>query len=629
MTIASKLRWFTLLILLVSIAFGYSFWQTSKNLQKQRDVNNIIQAIIKNTFEFSFITNEYITNRNPRIQTQWGNSHTSLDALFEQATKVLFFSDDKISLKKIMSNEDQAEEFLVGLIVKKNTEHTEHTRQHNHSQIQNRKITQTISQIHVRVQGMLSEASRMSRRSLDRLTSAEQQLEYASALLIFIYFSFFIIAFLLIQKKVIKPIVNLQYNARQLALGDYDSRIPVIGKDEVSALAKDYNTLASEIQKKINSLTDKSRRLTESQIELLSLNDNLQSMVDEQTSDIRNSEHKQRAILNSMTDGVITLNNEFIIKNINPAVTKIFGYSADDIINRKINFIVSDLREVSKHTEIFYEKEGHHKSGLIFPIELVLNRMMIDDTIMYTCIVRDITERKRVEKMKDEFVSTVSHELRTPLTSIRGAISLVLSGVLDDMPEKANELLETAGRNTERLMHLINDILDMQKIEAGKLEYSFSQIDLMDAIEKSITDNLSYAKQYHVNIQLGDKVENIIVKVDPLRLAQIMSNLISNAAKFSHKDSTIYIHTNIENKYVKISVVDSGEGIPEEYFDKIFSKFSQHDASATKEKGGTGLGLAISKQMIEAMGGSIDFTSTLGKGTSFNIYIPIDKTSST
>ena len=626
MTITAKLRITSLLVLVISVAFGYSFWHTSKNLQAQRNVNDIIQSIIKNTFEFSFITNEYITNRSHRVQTQWGNSHVSLETLFSQASKTLHFSDDKISLKKIMSNEAQAEEFLMGLIAKENTNNT---RNHSRSQIQNRKTTQTISQIHVRIQGMLSEAARMSRRSLDRLTSAEQQLEYSSILLIFIYFSFFIIAFLLVQKKVIKPIVNLQHNARQLALGDYDSRIPVIGKDEVSALAKSYNILATEIQKKINSLTDKSRRLTESQNDLLILNDNLQSMVDEQTSDLRNSENKQRAILNSMTDGVITLDSEFIIKNVNPAVTKIFGYSAEDIINRKINFIVSDLKEVSKHTETFYEKEGHHKSGLIFPIEITLNSMTIDDTIMYTCIVRDITERKRVEKMKDEFVSTVSHELRTPLTSIRGALSLVTSGVLDDLPEKANELLETAARNTERLMHLINDILDMQKIEAGKLEYSISQIDLMDAVEKSITDNLSYAKQYHVNIEPGDKIDDIVVNVDPLRLAQIMSNLISNAAKFSNKNSTIYIHTNIENKFAKISVVDTGAGIPEEYFDKIFSKFSQNDASATKEKGGTGLGLAISKQMIEAMGGSIDFTSIIGKGTSFNIYIPIDETYST
>ena len=620
MTIASKLRITSLLVLFISVAFGYSFWQTSKNLQAQRNVNDIIQAIIKNTFEFSFITNEYITNRSPRVQTQWGNSHASLENLFSQASKILHFNDDKTSLKKIKSNETQAEEFLIGLIIKENDKNTH---SHNHSQIQNRRTTQTISQIHVRIQGMLSETSRMSRRSLDRLTSAEQQLEYSSILLIFIYFSFFIIAFLLVQKKVIKPIVNLQDNARQLALGDYDSRIPVVGKDEVSALAKAYNTLAAEIQKKINSLIEKSHRLTESQKELLTLNDNLQDMVEEQTRDIRNSEHKQRAILNSMTDAVITLNNEFVIKNINPAVTKIFGYSIEDLVNRKINFIVSDLREVSKHTETFYEKEGHHKNGLIFPIELVLNRMMVDDTIMYTCIIRNIAERKRVEKMKDEFVSTVSHELRTPLTSIHGALSLVASGVLDDSPEKANELLETADRNTERLMHLINDLLDMQKIEAGKLDFNIGSVDLSNAMGKFIIDNSSYAKQHNVKIEMGKSVENIMVKADPLRLDQIMSNLLSNAAKFSPEGSSIILDIVVDGSFAKISVVDSGEGIPEEYFAAIFDKFTQNDASATRAKGGTGLGLAITKQMVEAMRGSIDFTSIIGEGTTFNIFLPL------
>ena len=618
MTIAANLRAFSLMILFISIAFGYSFWQTSKNLQQQRNVNNVIQAIIKKTFEFSIITNEYIENQTSRTESQWGNSHASLEKLFVKATQTFNYKDDKTSLRKIISNEQQAENFLIAFLVKKTT-----------SQTQKRKITQSISQIHVRIQGMLSEASRMSRRSLDRLSSAEQQLEFTSGLLIFIYSSLFIIAFLLVNKKVLKPIINLKSKANQLALGDYDSRIPVVGHDEVSDLAKSFNTLAAEIQKKINSITDKSLRLSESQKDLLSLNENLTSMVNDQIGDLRNSENKQRAILESMTDCVITLDKDFLIKNINPAVTKIFGYSAENVINRKINYIVSDLKDVTTHIELFHEKEGHHKNGLTFPIEITLNRMIINDSIMYTCIVRDITERKRIEKMKDEFVSTVSHELRTPLTSIRGAISLVNSGTLDDLPEKRNELLETASRNAERLMHLINDILDMQKIEAGKLEFSMVHIDLMDAINKSITDNISYAKQYHVNIKTGGTADGVIINIDPLRFAQIMSNLISNAAKFSHEHSTIYIHATIMEQIVQVSVVDTGEGIPEKYFDKIFSKFSQNDSSATREKGGTGLGLAITKKMIETMGGSIDFTSILGEGTSFNIYIPIvDSTTS-
>lgn len=620
MTIAAKLRIISVLLLIISVTFGYSFWQTSKNLEIQRNVNNIIQALIKNTFEFSFITNEYITNRSPRVQSQWANSHASLEAIFVQSNQILYFPDDKTSLKKIMSNEVQAEEFLIGLIFKSDTNKTL-------SRSQQRKKTQTISQIHVRIQGMLTEAERMSRRSLNRLISAEKKLELTSALLLFTYFFLFIIFLILIHKKIIKPIVILQHNSNQLALGDYDSRIPVTGKDELSALAKSYNKLATEIKKKIDTVTDKSKRLSSTQKELLLLNDNLQNMVKEQTSHLINSESKQRAILESMSDGVITLDNEFIIQSINPAVANIFGYSSKDMINKKLSLIISNIKNNTENTEVFQEKEGHHKNGLHFPVETALNGMIINEELMYTCIVRDITERKRIEKMKDEFVSTVSHELRTPLTSIRGALSLVLSGVLKDAPDKANELLETASRNTERLMHLINDILDMQKIEAGKLEFSISDVNLMEAIEKSVADNLSYAKQYHVNIELGNKIENVIVKIDPLRLAQIMSNLLSNAAKFSTKNSSVFIHCNIEGQLAKISVVDTGVGIPEEYFDKIFHKFSQNDASATKEKGGTGLGLAISKEMIESMGGSIDFTSTLGKGSSFNIYIPINESS--
>ena len=614
MTIASKLKVSALLILLISLAFGYSFWQTSKQLQIQRNANNVIQAIIKNSFEFSIITNEYITNRSLRVQAQWENSRASLKALLTKAATVLYFNDDKISLKKIISNETQAEQFILMLVLKGNIKQ---------AQKQTRQTTQEISQIRVRIQGMLSEASRMSQRSLRRLTAAEQQLEFTFSLLLLIYFSLFIIAFLLIQKNIINPIVNLKKNATQLSLGDYGSRIPVIGKDEISALAKSYNVLATEIQKKITSITDKTKSLTISQQELIKLNDNLHSMVDEQTSDLINSENKQRAVLESLVDGVITLDNNFIIKSINPAVTNIFGYSHVDIISRNIDFLIPSLKDFTKEIDAFSEKQGLHKNGQTLPLEIVFNKMIIDDAVMYTCIVRDITERKRIDKMKTEFVSNVSHELRTPLTSIRGALGLVTSGALDDLPEKANELLETATRNTDRLMHLINDILDMQKIEAGKLDFTFSLIDLLDVIEKSITDNINYTKQYNVDIQLGTVSYDIIVKSDPLRLAQIMSNLLSNAAKFSDENTTIFIHMTKEDRFAKVSVVDTGEGIPEDYFDKIFTKFSQNDASSTREKGGTGLGLSISKQMIEVMGGKIDFTSTLGKGSTFNIYIPL------
>ena len=157
MSIAAKLRAFTILMFIVSIAFGYSFWQTSQNLKTQRNVNNVIQTIIKTTFEFSSITNEYLANQSPRIQSQWGNSHASLESIFSKATDTLSFSDDKKSLQKIMDNEAQAEAFIFGLVLKEKS---------IKRLTSNRKTIQTISQIRVRVQNMLSEASRIDRKSV-------------------------------------------------------------------------------------------------------------------------------------------------------------------------------------------------------------------------------------------------------------------------------------------------------------------------------------------------------------------------------------------------------------------------------------------------------------------------------
>ena len=610
MTIAFKLKIFASVILLVSLVFSYSFWQTSQNLRKQGEVNNLAQALIQNVFEFGGITTEYINNRSERVKLQWANNHTALKILFDKTSNTIFADDDKKSLKKIISNEIQAENLIITLVNKKTPTKT-------------RKEIQIASQIRLRIQTMLSEASRMSKRSLGRLTEAEQQLENTSTLLLAIYILFFITSLGLIKYKILKPITTLQHSAEQLALGDYNIRIPEQGKDEVSALAASYNQLAQEIQTKINSLTQQSDKLSDSRKALLKLNTNLQDMVEEQTSDLKNSENKQRAILESMSDGVITLNHDFYIQEINPAVTKMFGYSERDSVNKKIGFIISDLEGVKKDNDIFYEKKGFHKHGEYFPIEVSLNKMIINDSIMFTCVVRDITERKKTQKMQVEFVSNVSHELRTPLTSIRGALGLINSGALKELPDKSEELLTTAYNNTERLMNLINDLLDMQKIEAGKLDFNIRQVNLSEAMEKAIADNISYAKQYDVNIDCLESDRNLMINVDPLRLDQIMSNLLSNAVKFSHKNTSVLISTTTKGTFAKISVIDSGEGIPEKFFGTIFSKFTQNDASATRAKGGTGLGLAITKQMVESMAGSIDFSSIVGEGTTFNIYIPL------
>ena len=234
----------------------------------------------------------------------------------------------------------------------------------------------------------------------------------------------------------------------------------------------------------------------------------------------------------------------------------------------------------------------------------------------------DIDERKKVERLKSEFVATVSHELRTPLTSIRGALKMVVSGVTGALPEKAQSLLVLAERNSERLLALINDILDMEKIQSGQLTLQCTVQDIRPFLEQSIEANQSYADLYQVQFQLHMDEQPLYVRVDSGRLLQVLANLLSNAAKFSHAGGRVEIAAIVSEMTVEIRVKDYGEGIPVEFHGRIFQKFTQADSSASRQKGGTGLGLAITRSIVEAMDGSIRFESTLGQGTCFIVTLP-------
>ena len=235
----------------------------------------------------------------------------------------------------------------------------------------------------------------------------------------------------------------------------------------------------------------------------------------------------------------------------------------------------------------------------------------------------DIADRKRVEMMMNEFVSMVSHELRTPLTSINGALRLVGAGVAGPIPDKANELLTVAMRNGDRLLHLINDILDLEKIASGKMEFNIQLSQLAPMVQDAITANKSYADQYGVSIVTEGEYADLYVKVDRYRLAQVLANLLSNAIKFSHKGGQVEVSVSRNHTHVKVIVTDHGCGIPSNFHSKVFQKFSQVDGSNTRKKGGTGLGLNICKTILEKMDGTIDFNSTVDVGSQFFFELPL------
>jgi DNA-binding response OmpR family regulator/nitrogen-specific signal transduction histidine kinase len=256
-------------------------------------------------------------------------------------------------------------------------------------------------------------------------------------------------------------------------------------------------------------------------------------------------------------------------------------------------------------------------------MELAVSEMQINGERMFTGIVRDITERKKVERVKSEFISTVSHELRTPLTSIRGALGLVLGKAADQLPEKMRNMLEMANRNSERLTLLINDILDLEKIESGSLEFEFSTVDLVLIARRAVEDNAGYAQKHHVSLALNTALEHAPINGDEHRLLQVFANLISNAVKYSPRDGSVEISVTPHAGGYRVAVRDDGSGIPEEFRSRIFQRFAQADSSDTREKGGTGLGLSITKAIVERHDGQIDYVSTQGNGTVFHFDLPV------
>ncbi len=270
-----------------------------------------------------------------------------------------------------------------------------------------------------------------------------------------------------------------------------------------------------------------------------------------------------------------------------------------------------------------YETVHRCKDGRELPVEVFLQLVAEEGgKRLFVAISRDLTERRKIDKMKSEFISTVSHELRTPLTSISGSLGLVRGGVAGELPAQAKPMIDIAFNNAERLVRLINDILDMEKIESGKMRFDLHKVELMPLIEHSLAANQAYADKYRVRYVLAEGLPGARVNVDTDRLAQLMANLLSNAAKFSPADDEVGVSVKPVGTMIRVAVKDHGPGIPDEFRSRIFQKFSQADSSDTKQKGGTGLGLSICKAIVEKMGGQIGFESAPGQGTTFYFDLP-------
>lgn len=257
--------------------------------------------------------------------------------------------------------------------------------------------------------------------------------------------------------------------------------------------------------------------------------------------------------------------------------------------------------------------------GVLFFIVQRADRII---ATQYDALASEIAERERLERVKGDFVANVSHELRTPLTSISGALGLIAGGVAGDLDSKGKTLVDSAFNNCQRLGKLVNDILDVERIGSGRLEYAFETLDLNFILQESVSDNQSFAETYGVSIEFQPMPSAALVKGDPMRLSQVMANLLSNAIKFSPRDGVVGVRLLERVDCYRIEVEDRGPGIPADFHDQVFDRFAQAEAADNRTRGGSGLGLTISKTIVEDHGGAIDFISELGQGSLFFTMFP-------
>jgi PAS domain S-box-containing protein len=360
---------------------------------------------------------------------------------------------------------------------------------------------------------------------------------------------------------------------------------------------------------------------------------------------LRTLTRQSDSILESVGDGIYGIDLEGNVTVINSAAAQMLGYKQSEILGRNIHELVhhtradgtpyhsedcpvnkslTNLETVRISNELYWRKDGTS-----FPVEYVA-RPQIDShsndaeghkPVGVVVAFTDTTERSALDRMKDEFISTVSHELRTPLTSLRGALGLLAGGALSSRPEKTQKMLEVAISNSDRLVRLVNDILDLERISSGKAQLHSTMCSAEDLLRRAAS--MQQASTPKPNIRIFFAAHGVSVWADPERILQTLNNLISNAIKFSPPGSEIHLTArNLDDHEAIIEVQDQGSGIPADKLEHIFDRFQQGDASDSRATGGTGLGLAICRSIINQHHGRIWATSAPTQGTIFHFTLP-------
>ncbi|MUG97882.1 response regulator [Scytonema sp. UIC 10036] len=452
-------------------------------------------------------------------------------------------------------------------------------------------------------------------------------------------------------------------NSSYGVIGAYACKKQTFTQDDIHFVQSIANVLSAAIERQnseevLRKAKDELElRVAKRTAELMRANEQLQSELNERQrtqEELRNSQTRFSGIVSIADDAIICIDGNQRITLFNQGAEKIFSYSAEEALGQSLDILlptrytnvhsqyVSDFGRSAKVSRRMGERReiyGRRKDGSEFPAEASISKLMLKDETIYTVYLQDVSDRKQVEKMKDEFVSVVSHELRTPLTSIHGSLGMLASNLIKPESEQGKRLLQIAVDSTERLVRLINDVLDIERIESGKVKMEKQTCNVADLIKEAVNIIQPLADKAEVKLSVSSIDRNVWADLD--RIVQTLTNLLSNAIKFSTSGSTVWLSAEMGNGHqakgkgeivppspqVLFTVRDTGRGIPSDKLDSIFERFQQVDSSDSRNHDGTGLGLAICRSIVQQHGGCIWVESTLGEGSSFYFTLPVSSSS--
>ncbi|PWF45392.1 PAS domain S-box protein [Massilia glaciei] len=435
---------------------------------------------------------------------------------------------------------------------------------------------------------------------------------------------------LLAARRITSPLSALTRAARRIQDQDEIRLLPErAGYYEVDVLTDAFNSLIVDLRHKGEALNE--------------LNQSLERRVAERTGEleravqlIRTNENRIETIIQSAPDAYIAVDLEGRVLEWNRLAEQMFGWRRRDALACALDELIVPER----HRAIFrdgianfgtFDAAGFlnrrmecqvvNRAGDEFPIEVTIALAVTDDSHFFSAFLHDISERKEIERMKSEFVSTVSHELRTPLTSIYASLSMLIDGIGGELNKDTATLLGVAHSSCERLTRLVSDVLDVEKINSGHMELHLLEQSVPTLLETAAEAMQGFAGQRAVRLAVTCE-PGLRATLDRDRMIQVITNLLSNAVKFSPAGATVRLDALATADGVRVSVGDDGSGIPDSFLDSVFEKFAQADSSDSRRLGGTGLGLSICKSLVEQHGGTITFVTAVGEGTTFTIDLP-------